>query len=51
VFGGLLPAGPSQIVWDGTTPAGLAPPGTYEAVVLVNGLFGATRHALTFGLQ
>jgi N-acetylmuramoyl-L-alanine amidase/FlgD Ig-like domain len=51
VFGGLLPAGPSQIVWDGTTPAGPAPPGTYEAVVLVNGLFGATRRALTFALQ
>jgi N-acetylmuramoyl-L-alanine amidase len=48
VFGGLLPVGPSQIVWDGTTSAGPAPPGTYDAVALVDGLFGLTRHAATF---
>ena len=48
VFSGALPAGPSQIVWDGTTPAGLAAPGTYDAVVLVDGVYGMTRHAAPF---
>ncbi len=48
VFGGLLPVGPAQIVWDGTTPTGSAAPGTYDAVVLVDGLFGLTRHAAPF---
>ena len=48
VFGGQLPAGPAQIVWDGTTPAGLVPPGSYDAVVLVDGPYGLTRHASPF---
>jgi len=48
VFSGLLPAGPSQIVWDGTIPTGLVPPGTYDAVVVVNGLYGSTRRAVPF---
>jgi hypothetical protein len=48
VFSGLLPAGPSQIVWDGTTPAGLVPPGGYDAVVLVDGPYGLTRHSVSF---
>jgi hypothetical protein len=48
VFGGLLPSGPSQIVWDGTTPAGLVPPATYDAVVLVDGPYGPTRHSSPF---
>jgi hypothetical protein len=50
VFTGSLPAGPSQFSWDGTTPTGPALDGTYEAVVLVNGAFGETRHAATFTL-
>jgi N-acetylmuramoyl-L-alanine amidase/FlgD Ig-like domain len=48
VFTGSLPAGPSQLFWDGTTPTGPAPDGAYEAAVLVNGLFGETRHAAPF---
>src|SRR5262249_55005772 len=45
VFSGVLPAGTSQFSWDGTVAAGPAPPGTYDAVVLVDGPFGSTRHA------
>ncbi len=46
VFSGALPAGTAQFSWDGTVPAGTAPAGTYDAVVLVDGLFGSTRHAV-----
>jgi hypothetical protein len=48
VTSGVLPAGPTQILWDGTTPAGVVPPGTYDAVVLVDGLYGLTRHVAPF---
>ncbi len=48
VSAGSLPAGTSQIVWDGATAAGPAPSGAYDAVVLVNGPFGLTRHAAAF---
>jgi N-acetylmuramoyl-L-alanine amidase-like protein/flagellar hook capping protein FlgD len=48
VFAGQLPAGPSQVFWDGTTSAGSAPDGPYEAAVIVNGPFGVTRHAASF---
>ena len=48
VFAGQLPAGPSQVFWDGTTPSGSAPDGAYEAAVIVNGPFGVTRHATPF---
>ncbi|MGE5272459.1 MAG: FlgD immunoglobulin-like domain containing protein [Verrucomicrobiota bacterium] len=48
VSSGPLPAGSSQIVWDGTTPAGPAAPGNYDAVVLVDGVYGLTRHAASF---
>jgi hypothetical protein len=48
VSSGSLPAGPSQLVWDGTTPSGPAPAGTYDAVVLVDGPLGRSRHALSF---
>jgi hypothetical protein len=48
VFSGPLPAGPSQVFWDGTTPAGPAPDGAYSAVVIVEGPFGETRHAASF---
>jgi hypothetical protein len=48
VFAGQLPAGTSQVFWDGTTAAGSAPDGSYEAAVIVNGLFGVTRHATPF---
>jgi hypothetical protein len=48
VFAGQLPAGPSQVFWDGTTPAGSAPDGSYEAAVIVNGPFGVTRHSAPF---
>ena len=44
VYTGTLPAGPSQLSWDG----GSAPAGTYDAVVLADGPFGTTRHALPF---
>lgn len=47
VFAGSLPAGSSQIVWDG----GAAPAGTYDAVVLVDGPLGRTRHPVQFTLQ
>jgi hypothetical protein len=43
-----LPAGPVQLTWDGTTPSGPAPAGTYDAVVLADGPFGRTRHAVSF---
>jgi hypothetical protein len=43
-----LPAGAAQLTWDGTTPSGPAPAGTYDAVVLVDGPFGRTRHAVSF---
>ena len=48
VFAGVLPAGTSQVSWDGALPAGLAPPGTYDAAVLVDGPFGQTRHVVAF---
>jgi hypothetical protein len=48
VSSGSLPAGPAQVTWDGTTPSGPAPAGTYDAVVLVDGPFGRTRHAVSF---
>jgi hypothetical protein len=48
VASGSLPAGPAQVTWDGTTPSGPAPAGTYDAVVLVDGPFGRTRHAVSF---
>jgi hypothetical protein len=48
VFAGQLPAGASQVFWDGTTPSGSAPDGAYEAAVIVNGPFGVTRHATPF---
>jgi hypothetical protein len=50
VFTGPLPGGLSQIHWDGTTPAGPAVPGTYDAVVIVDGIYGQTRHAASFTL-
>jgi hypothetical protein len=46
-----LPAGASQLTWDGTTPSGPAPPATYDAVVLVDGPFGRTRHAVSFAVS
>jgi hypothetical protein len=48
VFSGSLPAGTSQVFWDGTAGAGPAPPGTYEAAVIVDGPFGQTRHSAPF---
>ena len=51
VFTGPLPAGPSQVFWDGTTPSGAAPSGSYDAAVIVNGPFGVTRHALPFTIS
>jgi hypothetical protein len=50
VFTGPLPGGLSQIHWDGTTPAGPAVPGTYDAVVIVDGIYGQTRHSASFTL-
>ena len=44
VFTGQLPAGPAQVSWDG----GTAPTGSYDAVVLVDGPFGLTRHSQPF---
>jgi N-acetylmuramoyl-L-alanine amidase len=44
VFAGELPAGASQVFWDG----GSAPSGAYEAAVIVNGPFGVTRHVTSF---
>jgi hypothetical protein len=46
VYAGPLPAGPSQVFWDG----GTAPTGSYQAVVLVDGPFGRTRHAAAFAV-
>jgi N-acetylmuramoyl-L-alanine amidase len=46
VYAGPLPAGPSQVFWDG----GTAPTGSYQAVVLVDGPFGRTRHAAVFAV-
>jgi hypothetical protein len=43
-----LPAGSVQLTWDGTTPAGPAPAGTYDAVVYVDGPFGRARRAVPF---
>jgi hypothetical protein len=51
VFTGPLPAGLSQIHWDGTTPAGPAVPGTYDAVVIADGVYGQTRHSASFTLS
>jgi hypothetical protein len=51
VFRGPLPVGSAQIVWDGTTPAGTAAAGAYDAVVLVDGPFGLTRHAAPFSVS
>jgi N-acetylmuramoyl-L-alanine amidase-like protein/flagellar hook capping protein FlgD len=49
VFSGVLPAGTSQFSWDGLLPTGaVAPPGTYDAAVIVDGPFGQTRHAVSF---
>ena len=48
VFTGQLPAGPSQLSWDGTIAGGPAPGGAYEAAVIVSGPFGETRHAAAF---
>jgi flagellar hook assembly protein FlgD len=48
VFTGPLPAGASQVFWDGTTATGPAPDGSYEAAVLVRGVYGETRHAAPF---
>ncbi len=48
VFAGELPSGASQVFWDGTTPSGSAPDGSYEAAVIVNGPFGVSRHATPF---
>jgi hypothetical protein len=48
VFAGPLLAGNSQVFWDGTTATGPAPDGAYDAVVLVKGPFGQTRHAASF---
>ena len=45
LLAGSLPAGGAQFTWDGTATAGPAPDGPYEAVVIVNGPFGETRHA------
>jgi flagellar hook assembly protein FlgD len=50
VFAGQLPAGASQVFWDGTTAAGTAPDGAYEAAVLAQGPFGETRHTATFAI-
>ena len=48
VFAGPLPAGPAQVVVGRTAPR--CPTGTYDAVVLVDGPFGTTRHSLPFTL-
>jgi N-acetylmuramoyl-L-alanine amidase-like protein/flagellar hook capping protein FlgD len=49
VFAGVLPAGTSQFSWNGVLPTGaVAPPGTYDAAVVVDGPFGQTRHAVSF---
>jgi hypothetical protein len=51
VSAGPLPAGPSQVFWDGTTPSGSASDGAYEAAAIVNGPFGVTRHATPFTIS
>jgi hypothetical protein len=51
VSSGQLPAGPAQVSWDGAIDGGSAPNGVYEAVVIVRGPFGETRHALSFTIQ
>jgi N-acetylmuramoyl-L-alanine amidase-like protein/flagellar hook capping protein FlgD len=51
VFAGQLPAGPSQVFWDGTTPNGPAATGVYDTAVIVNGPFGVTRHAAPFTIS
>jgi flagellar hook assembly protein FlgD len=49
VFAGVLPAGTSQFSWDGVLLTGaVAPAGTYDAAVVVDGPFGQTRHAVSF---
>jgi hypothetical protein len=50
LLSGSLPAGPAQLTWDGTTPSGPAPAGTYDVVVFVDGPFGRTRHAASLML-
>ncbi len=50
VFAGRLPAGPAQLTWDGSSPAGPAADGAYEVVVIVNGPFGVTRHVAAFSI-
>jgi hypothetical protein len=47
VFAGGLPAGSSQVFWDG----GVAPSGSYEVDVLVDGPYGRTRHVAAFTLS
>ncbi len=46
-----LPAGPGQVTWDGSTPAGPAAAGTYDVAVIVQGPLGQTRHAASFAIQ
>jgi N-acetylmuramoyl-L-alanine amidase-like protein len=48
VFAGVLPAGTAQLSWNGVLPVGFAPPGVYDAAVLVDGPFGRTRHVASF---
>ena len=50
LLSGSLLAGPAQLTWDGTTPSGPAPAGTYDVAVFVDGPFGRTRHAASFTL-
>ncbi len=51
VFGGVLPAGGSQLFWDGTTPSGPVPAGEYQAAVIADGPYGQTRHAASFTIS
>ena len=52
VFVGVLPAGTAQFSWDGVLPTGaVAPAGTYEAAVLVDGPFGQTRRVAPFAVS
>jgi hypothetical protein len=51
VFSGQLPAGPSELFWDGSTPGGPAASGSYDAAVIVSGPFGITRHAAAFTIS
>jgi hypothetical protein len=41
-----LPAGPQQAAWDGNTPTGPAPEGTYDLVVLARTALGETRQSV-----